>query len=502
MEILNSASMSEADRLTIQETGIPSAVLMENAARSVFEYIASLDIPKERIAIAAGSGNNGGDGFALARHLANAGVVVDVFACNPEKLKGDAKLNYDILLNFPVSIIELAGEAPFFDSYDITVDAIFGTGFKGEVTGFYADLIESVNETSNYVISIDIPSGLSGSSHNVAGICVDADATVTFCRPKIPHCMFPAKKFCGEIAVTDISIPDFNVDKVSEGLFLLTEDLLPRIPRRTEDSHKGTYGHAVIAGGSAGKTGAAMMASLSCLTAGAGLVTCMLPASLNYVAENGAFEVMSFPVGKGDHFHGEDYLDAVSFLKDKKVLAIGTGIGRNEETGEFIRRILKATSLPAVIDADGLYHTDKETLSSLSGRAVLTPHIGEFARMTGLNIEQVQADRLNLARSFAAENGVVLVLKSADTIIATPEGITFISINGSPALAKGGSGDCLTGLITGFISQGYEPAEAAVLGSYILGAAGRKAAEEMSERSVMTSHVIKQIGTVISELED
>jgi NAD(P)H-hydrate epimerase len=211
---------------------------------------------------------------------------------------------------------------------------------------------------------------------------------------------------------------------------------------------------------------------------------------------------MSFPVGKGDHFHGEDYLDAVSFLKDKKVLAIGTGIGRNEETGEFIRRILKATSLPAVIDADGLYHTDKETLSSLSGRAVLTPHIGEFARMTGLNIEQVQADRLNLARSFAAENGVVLVLKSADTIIATPEGITFISINGSPALAKGGSGDCLTGLITGFISQGYEPAEAAVLGSYILGAAGRKAAEEMSERSVMTSHVIKQIGTVISELED
>ncbi|MCD8568738.1 MAG: NAD(P)H-hydrate epimerase [Geovibrio sp.] len=194
MEILSSSSMAEADRLTIQETGIPSAVLMENAAAGVFDYISSLEIPKDRIAITAGCGNNGGDGFALARRLANADCIVDVFVCQPEKLKGDAKLNYDILLKFPVSIIELDDEAPLFDSYDITVDALFGTGFKGEITGFYAALIESVNETSNFVISIDIPSGLSGSSHNVSGICVDADATVTFCRPKIPPLHVPRQK--------------------------------------------------------------------------------------------------------------------------------------------------------------------------------------------------------------------------------------------------------------------------------------------------------------------
>lgn len=502
MEILSSSSMAEADRLTIQETGIPSAVLMENAAAGVFDYISSLEIPKDRIAIAAGSGNNGGDGFALARRLANAGCIVDVFVCQPEKLKGDAKLNYEILLKFPVSIIELDDEAPLFDSYDITVDALFGTGFKGEITGFYAALIESVNETSNFVISIDIPSGLSGSSHNVSGICVDADATVTFCRPKIPHCMYPAKKFCGEVAVVDISIPDFNVEAVSEGLYLVTEDLLPRLAKREPDSHKGTYGHAVIAGGSAGKTGAAVMASISCSAAGAGLVTCMIPASLNYTAEVGALEIMSFPVGIEDHFKAEGAEEAADFLEGKSALGIGPGIGRKEETGTFIREILSKSTFTAIVDADGLYHLDKETLETLRGRAVLTPHIGEFARMTGLSADDVQADRLNLARTFAAQYGVVLVLKSADTITATPEGITFINTSGSPALAKGGSGDCLTGLITGFISQGYEPAEAAVLGCYILGAAARRAAEGKSERSVMTTDVISRIGAVISELED
>ncbi|MCD8491836.1 MAG: NAD(P)H-hydrate dehydratase [Geovibrio sp.] len=295
------------------------------------------------------------------------------------------------------------------------------------------------------------------------------------------------------MAVVDISIPDFNVEAVSEGLYLVTEDLLPRLAKREPDSHKGTYGHAVIAGGSAGKTGAAVMASISCSAAGAGLVTCMIPASFNYTAEVGALEIMSFPVGIEDHFKAEGAEEAADFLEGKSALGIGPGIGRKEETGTFIREILSKSTVTAIVDADGLYHLDKETLETLRGRAVLTPHIGEFARMTGLSADDVQADRLNLARTFAAQYGVVLVLKSADTITATPEGITFINTSGSPALAKGGSGDCLTGLITGFISQGYEPAEAAVLGCYILGAAARMAAEGKSERSVMTTDVISRI---------
>jgi hydroxyethylthiazole kinase-like uncharacterized protein yjeF len=501
MEILNSASMAEADRLTIEETGIPSIVLMENAATSVYEVINSLNVEKERIAIVAGSGNNGGDGFALARRLVNSGYIVDVFACHTSKLKNDAKTNYEILKKFPVSIIELENEVPSFDGYDITIDAVFGTGFKGVAEDFYAELIESINETSNYVVAVDIPSGLSGDSHLVKSVCVDADTTVTFCRPKIPHCMFPAKKFCGEIVVTDISIPDTNIEAVNDGLYLVTEDILPPISRRISDSHKGTHGHAVIVGGSAGKTGAAIMASLATSAVGAGLVTCAVPAKLNYSVECSSLETMSLPIGTEDYFSKDNSDETAVFLQDKKVFALGTGIGRNTETGEFVRKLIKQTTTPTVIDADGLFHIDTDSLKSLSGRSVLTPHLGEFARMLGVSVDEVQEQRLSLAREFASKHGVVLVLKSADTIISTPEGACFINSNGSPALAKSGSGDCLTGLITGLIAQGYELEEAAVLGCYILGEASHKATEEISERSVKTTDIINAVGMVLSELE-
>lgn len=501
MEILNSVSMSEADRITIEETGIPSIILMENAAKSVFEFICSLEADNDKIAIVAGWGNNAGDGFALARHLANNGFIVDVFVCGGEKLKNDAKLNYDILFNLPVSIIELQDEAPQFENYDITVDALFGTGLNKEPEGFFAELIDSINETSNYIVSIDIPSGLSGSSHNVEGVCVDADTTVTFCRPKIPHCMYPAKKFCGEVIVSDISIPDFNVEKVSDNLYFVTEAILPPISARDKDSHKGTYGHAVIVGGSAGKTGAALIASNSCARSGSGLVTCMLPAKLNYAVECGNHEIMSFPLGSEDFFCAENVNEAANFLADKTVFSLGTGIGRETDTGEFVRKLISETSNNLILDADGLYHMNDETLGKLRNRAVLTPHIGEFARITNLSTTEVLAGRLDLARDFAKHYGIVLVLKSSDTIIASPEGITFINANGNPALAKGGSGDCLAGLITGFVAQKYSLAEAAVLGCYILGEAARKAVKKQSERSVLTNDIINKIGSVISNLE-
>jgi NAD(P)H-hydrate epimerase len=503
MEILTSKSMAEADRITISEIGIPSAVLMENAARSIFECMKSLDFPFYTVAVIAGGGGNGGDGLALARMLVNSGYAVDVYlTTDPENLKGDAALNYNILKHFPVCVIEMKGDVTEFDEYDIVVDAIFGTGLSRPVEGFYTELIESINRTAAYIVSADIPSGLSGSSHGIFGICVEADLTVTFCRPKVPHCMFPAKKFCGETIVTDISIPNFAVEQVEENIYLITPENLPLLPEREADSHKGDFGHAVVAGGSSGKTGAPLMSAEACARTGAGLTTCMLPGALGYAGENGKREIMCLPLGDKDYFDDKNLEEALSFLADKTVLALGPGIGRGETIGKFVKGLAANSVLPVVLDADGLFHMDDETLKALSGRTVLTPHIGEFARLTGLTKDEVMEKRLELARRFAFEYGVVLVLKSADTVIALPDGTVFINSTGSPALAKGGSGDCLTGLITGFISQGMEPEDAAVLGCYVLGRAGEIAAEKYDERSVLTGDVIALVGEVLGEIED
>ncbi|WP_022849724.1 bifunctional ADP-dependent NAD(P)H-hydrate dehydratase/NAD(P)H-hydrate epimerase [Limisalsivibrio acetivorans] len=501
MEILSSAQMGEADRYTIEEIGIPSAVLMENAARSVYEFFESLDIDKDSIAVVCGGGNNGGDGLALARLLINAGFDTDIFlASNPEKLKGDAKLNYDILTKYPARIYEI-DEEPSFPVYDVVFDAIFGTGLSRPAEGRYTDIIEAVNISPAFVISIDIPSGLYGSSHQVPGTVIKADATVTFCRPKIPHCMFPAKKYCGETVITDISIPDFAVDKTECSTFLISPFNLPLFPPREPDAHKGSYGHALIMGGSTGKSGAAVIASLACARTGAGLTTCMLPGKLNGILDNLAPEIMSHPVGDTDYFDIKHFDDAISTAGDKTVIAAGPGIGREKSIGDFLKAMIFSTKQQIVIDADGLWHLDSQTLEKLRFRAILTPHIGEFAKLTGLSNEEVLENRLELAGKFAVEKGVTLVLKSADTLIALPDGRVFVNSTGSPALAKGGSGDCLAGIITGLLAQGFSPEDAAKLGCWAMGRTAEILAEETRENHILTGDIVDNLWAAFSELD-
>jgi len=504
MEILNSSQMAVADAFTISEIGIPSAVLMENAAISFVDEILQREPDAISVAVVAGSGNNGGDGFAVARLLINAGLACDVFiACAESKLKGDALLNYKILQKYdaPISFVT-EDSIPPFEDYDITVDALFGTGLSKPLGQFHSSLVQRMNLTSNFIASVDIPSGLSGDTHNVIGDCVDADLTVTFARPKFPHVMYPAKDFCGEVVITDISIPDFAIEETECETYLLTENSLPCFPEREADCHKGNFGHAVIIGGSEGKSGAVFMTSRACARTGAGLTTTAVPGKLIKAAESINPEIMSIAIGSKNFFASEGVHKLSKFLTDKTVCAVGPGIGTEAETGLFLKTLIDSTSLPIIIDADGINLLDADSFAKLKGRCILTPHIGEFARMTGMTKEDVLSRRVELARQFAVENEIVLVLKSTDTLIALPEGAVYVNIAGTPALAKGGSGDCLTGLITGFAAQGFNLAESACLGSYTLGRTAEILSEEINEKSVLTTDIIENIWKTLDELEE
>ncbi|WP_277656988.1 NAD(P)H-hydrate dehydratase [Seleniivibrio woodruffii] len=501
MEILSSAQMAEADSFTINTIGIPSAVLMENAAGAFVRILLEKQPEMTSAAVVCGCGNNGGDGLAAARHLTNAGIHTDVYlACDPEKLKGDALTNLNILKNYPINVFTVTeDEIPSFEGYDVTVDALFGTGLKRPLEGFYEELVYSMNLSAEYIASVDIPSGLSGDSWLVEGTAADADLTVTFARPKYPHVMYPARKLCGEVIIADISIPDFAISGCDT--FLLTPDNLPAITPREPDSHKGHFGHAVVIGGSAGKSGAVLMASRACAVCGAGLTTSAVPAGILAAAENANPEIMTFPVGISGIFtaNGADRL--AEFLKGKTVASIGMGIGTNPETAEFLDHIIENTDLPLIIDADGINLLQQKHYKKLSGRCAITPHIGEFARLLKLTTDELNRDRLNLARKFASETGIILVQKSADTLIALPNGLVFVDISGSPALSKGGSGDCLTGLITGFAAQGFDLDFACMLGSFTLGRAAELVLETMNEKTVLTTDIINTVGKVLDELE-
>lgn len=504
MEILTPAQMAAADAYTIEKIGIPSAVLMENAASAFVRVLLEKYPDTSSVCVVCGCGNNGGDGLAAARLLSNSGIHTDVYlACEPEKLKGDALLNLNILKNYPVNLYTATEDSvPTFENYDITVDALFGTGLSRQLDGFYEDLVNSMNYTSAVIASIDIPSGLNGGTWIAAGTAVDADLTVTFARPKFPHVMFPARKLCGEVVIADISIPDFAVDSVGCTSFLLTPESLPFVPKREADSHKGTFGHAVIIGGSEGKSGAAFMASRACAKAGAGLTTIAVPKGLITAAESVNHEIMSLALGSGSFFDMDCTEKLLNFLKGKTVASIGMGMGTDEQTSLFLNYIIKHTEIPLIIDADGINLLNKESLKYLSGRCVITPHIGEFARLMDISTQEVLENRIELASCFAAKHGIIVVLKSADTVISLPNGMIFVDISGTPALSKGGSGDCLTGLITGFASQGYELDFACMLGSYTLGRTAEIVSENINEKSVMTGDIIENIWKTLDELEE
>lgn len=486
--------MRDIDRRAFEEFSIPTLLLMENAGERIAEM--ALDMLKgERVIVVAGRGNNGGDGIAAARHLFNMGVDVRIVLLGKaSEMKGDARVNLEIATKMGIKLIEAPDDfSPLLRDADLIIDAIFGTGLKGEVASPYREAIQAINSAGKPILSVDVPSGI-GDDGKVMGVAVKADRTVTLAIPKIGIVVYPGALYAGEIFVADIGIPLQLLEAPSATL--LTPDFLSQfLPARPPDAHKGTFGHLFVLSGSIGLTGAAAMCCEAALRVGTGLVTLGIPVSLNQIMEIKLTEAMTYPLPETEaHSLSPMAMQLVrEKLKRCNALAIGPGISTHPETCEFVRKLLQEIDIPAVVDADALNCLAGCKIDFSGKNFVLTPHPGEMARLVGAHLPDIQSDRIGWARRFSQESGCVVVLKGARTVIASPEGSYFINPTGNVGMASGGMGDVLTGMIGGFLAQGVSPLNSALFGVFLHGLCGDLAREELGEEVMIAGDILRYL---------
>jgi hydroxyethylthiazole kinase-like uncharacterized protein yjeF len=514
MHLLTVDEMREMDRQTIESFGLPGRVLMENAGRGAARVLIKKfpDVFSKRVAIVAGRGNNGGDGFVIARYLAQAGVSVTVYLLSESsRLSGDAADNFNLLAGLNIPVREITDESGFnqvkteMAHHQLWVDAIFGTGLNSEVKGFFKSVINFINGLNRPILSVDIPSGLDSDSGKTCGACIRTDVTVTFAFAKIGHIQLPGADYTGELHIIDIGIPPHIVENVRPQHHLISKDSIRTdLKPRACDIHKGGTGHVLVLAGSPGKTGAAAMTAMSALRSGAGLVTLGIPESLNSVVESQALEVMTIALAETETGALSDAsIDTVlSLLENKKCLAFGPGIGTHPKTKQLVMRLIRECPVPMVIDADGINNIadNPEILHNRKADIILTPHPGEMARMLNTTPKDVQENRIPFAKEFAVNHNVHLILKGALTLIAHPDGHVFINPTGNPGMASAGMGDVLTGMIAGFISQGYSLGTAARLSVYLHGDAADNLAVSKGPYGYLASDIMNQLPETIGGL--
>jgi NAD(P)H-hydrate epimerase len=507
MIIVTAKEMQQMDRMTIESYGIPGRVLMENAGTGAVRFMCEEfpDLQNRKVGILAGRGNNGGDGFVMARYLSQKKISVTVYLLTRKnKIQGDAKANFDLLALLKIPVVEMHDPGvfgkykPAMHRQDAWVDAMLGTGLHSDVRGYFKEVIDFINRLKKPVFSVDIPSGINSDTGQICGTAIQATATATFAFAKAGHFIFPGAQRTGDLKIVDIGIPEFISKKVGPRQYCLrAEDIRDKIRPRSPDAHKGRTGHLLVISGSPGKTGAAAMTAMSAMRSGAGLVTLGVPESLNPVLETQVTEVMTYALPEThDGMLDASGLEAVAqLLSNKNCLAIGPGIGTAAETQELLFNILRHSRVPLVIDADGLnlLAHEPEILKAVRVPVILTPHPGEMARLCRVSVQQVQEDRIKCARRLSTLYGVHVVLKGARTIISHPGGTVFINITGNAGMASGGMGDVLTGLIAGFVVQGYSPAASAHMGVYLHGAAADTLADQNGPIGYLATDVMGQI---------
>lgn len=509
MKVATAGQMGEFDRRAAEEFGVPSIVLMENAGRHVFEAARDIlgGLPGKRVAIVAGSGNNGGDGSVAARHLRDAGARVSVLLlADPKDVKGDAKTNLDILLKTDTSIRQVNSAEDVSTTLvhsDLIIDAIFGTGLRGEVTGPAAEVIQAINLSKKPVIAVDIPSGLDADTGRIWGVCVRADCTVTFALPKIGLLSYPGAAHVGRLVVGDIGIPhrlyeEINVELLDDAM------VAGKLPDRPPDAHKGTFGTAAVIAGSVGLTGAAAMAGEAALRIGAGLSIVGIPSSLQDVMAAKLTEVMTcgLPETDGRSVSIKALDEALALAERSTAVVLGCGLGTHADTCEFVRSFVGSARKPMIIDADGLnaLAQDLRVLEGDHGELVLTPHPGEMSRLLGTSASEVQSNRMDAARQAASRFHSVIVLKGAHTLVADPSAAVFINPTGNAGLATGGTGDVLAGAIGGLLAQGLSALDAAICGAYIQGKAGGIASATIGTPGMIAGDVLRALPAALREL--
>ena len=512
MKVVTAEQMQRLDREAIETYGIPGIVLMENAGRGAAEVILKSFPGLERngVAIFAGKGNNGGDGFVIARYLLDRGIPARVYLlADPKILRGDAETNSRIFLHMKGEITPVPSYREFLnvkkslEKSDLLVDGIFGTGLDSEVRGYYREVIDHLNTLHRPIVAIDIPSGLDADTGKPLGTAIRASLTITFGLPKVGLLIPPGIDYTGDLKIIDIGLPRRLTEGEEVQTHLLEGERIRErlsVPRR-RDSHKGDYGHLLVLAGSVGKTGAAAMAGEAALRVGAGLVTLGVPKSLNPVLEVKLTEAMTEPLPETTKqtLSLRAFRPILRLCEAKKAIVIGPGMGTFKETQALILKLLKTLDLPIVLDADGLtaLGTQIKSLPRLKRSLILTPHPGEMARLTGLTSKQVLEDRMAICRNFSKSHQVYLILKGYRTLIATPGGEVFINPTGNPGMATGGTGDVLTGMIGGLISQGYNILHSLQAAVYLHGLAGDRAASELGEKSLVATDLIERIPAVI-----
>ncbi len=514
MKIITAEQMRRVDRETIGNHGITGPELMENAGRGIAERIISTALPVpqgKKVAVFCGKGNNGGDGFVVGRYLHKAGAVVAVYHMGPaEMLSDDARLNYDRAVKLGMDLYEISyiEDLPEELPCDLVVDALFGTGFSGAPRGLSGELIEYINDLEARVVAVDMPSGLSADDGQFEGAVVQADYSFTLALPKFGLYVSPGRELAGAVETVPIGVPEEVVDAFDFKVDLITGEMVAdMIPERIADGHKGDFGKLLLVAGSTGLTGAAALAAKSALRCGCGLAKIGCPASVLPIIATLVMEATSHPlpdVAKKGALALRALGAVRQLMAEHDAVAIGPGLGQHRETAELVRRLITDLDRPAVIDADGLnaIAANVELLKEITLPIVLTPHPGEFRRMTGDGRVPTEIHaRISAAVSFATEYGVVLVLKGSPTLVACPDGSCYLNPTGNDGMATGGSGDVLTGVIGAFLAQGVSAEEAAVSAVYIHGLAGDFAADQFTGRGMVAGDMLNFLPDVFESLD-
>lgn len=512
MRVVRRDEMRAIDSRGIEEFTIPSLVLMENAGRGVAETVEDyVDAEDLSVLCVCGKGNNGGDGFVVARHLANAGADVEIMLLGKiGDLKGDALVNAKIAKAIGLAIVEIIDEGEVerwmedIDYFDAIVDAVLGTGFKGEAQGMAARAIELINASGSFVVSVDVPSGIEADGMvKEPQLAVHADLTVTMAYLKPCHLVYPTRSYCGDVWVADIGIPNTIIDKEGSLRLMTEDDAAVLIPDRVQWGNKSTFGKVLIVAGSRGMSGAARLTAMASARTGSGLVYLGFPETMADVFDASLLETVKKPLADtGDGHLAEKAIEGIlAMADDVKVLAMGPGLGTHPETVKLVQRLLEQWKKPMIIDADGLNAlADKaEVLEGKIPPLILTPHPGEMARLIGGEAAEIDRKRLDIAEEYAKKWGTVVVLKGAPTITGCPAE-TWINSTGNSGLASGGTGDVLTGIIAGLVAQGLPLSQAARLGAWLHGFAADIAAEDTGEHSLIAGDLLDYLPLAIAYL--
>lgn len=516
MRLITGTQMKKLDKWAVQEYGVPSLLLMENAGGAVVKKAEQLlgNLHGRQVIILAGKGNNGGDALVVARRLHESGAEVRLFLLfSPEEFGNDALENWRLVEKKGLKWHILSDENSFYllrlrlNQCDLVVDGIFGTGFKGKPEKNIMRVIQAVNESNAIVVAIDIPSGLEADSGQVAGACIKADYTVTFAWAKRGLVVFPGKEYVGQLEIANISLPQEAINELPTEEYYVDMDFVEKIlPPINWQGHKNNYGQILVIAGSAGMTGASYFACKAAYRSGAGVVTACLPRTLAMSFDMALPEVIT----RGVEETPQNTLDKAAWpeieqlLENKKAVVFGPGLSKQESIGHILEELLINLKVPLVIDADGLNVLAQNTgiIKNKNIPVILTPHPGEMARLLNIPIELVQADRIGAALEAAEKLNSIVVLKGAASITATPQGIVYINSTGCPALATAGTGDILAGLIGGFLAQGIDPVEAAYFGVFVHGLAGDFAAVEKGMRGTMASDVLEALPYALKSIEE